>query len=143
MWIHKRCSGKSGQLQGISNSRCRCYVSGEPININVDNENFEFVLGDRVDLVERFCYLGDMIGAGVEAAMRARVRCAWAKFRELSPILTARGASLKVRGKVYRACAQIVMMYGSKTWAVEVEDERKLESRENDDQVNVRNKTGG
>ena len=74
VWIHKRCSGISGQLQGISNFRCRCYVNGEPININVDNEDFEFGLGDRVDLVERFCYLGDMIGAGggVKAATRAR-----------------------------------------------------------------------
>ena len=25
-------------------------------------------------------------------AARARVRCAWAKFKELSPILTVRGA---------------------------------------------------
>ena len=26
-------------------------------------------------------------------AAKARVRCAWAKFKELSPILTVRGAS--------------------------------------------------
>ena len=29
----------------------------------------------------------------MDEAARARVRCAWAKFKELSPILTARGAS--------------------------------------------------
>ena len=29
----------------------------------------------------------------MEEAAKARVRCAWAKFKELSPILTARGAS--------------------------------------------------
>ena len=63
-----------------------------------------------------------MIGAGggVEGATSATVRCAWAKFRELSPILTAMGASLKVRGKVHRACVQSVMMYGSETWTVKV-----------------------
>ena len=27
-------------------------------------------------------------------AARARVRCAWAKFKELSPILTVRGARI-------------------------------------------------
>ena len=32
-------------------------------------------------------------GGGVDEAARARVRCAWAKFKELSPILTACGAS--------------------------------------------------
>ena len=80
-------------------------------------------------MVDRFCYLGDMIGAGggVEEAIRARVRCAWAKFRELSPILTTKGASLKVKGKVYRACMQSVLIYGSETWAVRVEDVVKLE----------------
>ena len=36
---------------------------------------------------------------GAEEASRARVRCAWAKFRELSPLLTASGASLKIKGK--------------------------------------------
>ena len=38
---------------------------------------------------------GDMTGAGggAEEALRARVQCAWGKFRELSPILTSRGAS--------------------------------------------------
>ena len=97
VWIHRRCSGISGQLQGISNFRWRCCVRGEPININVivDNEDFEFGLCDRVNLVQKFCYLGDMIGAGggVEAATRERVRSAWTKFQELSPILTVRDAS--------------------------------------------------
>ncbi|ESN93918.1 hypothetical protein HELRODRAFT_180330 [Helobdella robusta] len=37
----------------------------------------------------------DRIWGGAEEASRARVRCAWAKYRELVPILTARGASLK------------------------------------------------
>ena len=38
----------------------------------------------------KLCDLEDMIGfrGGAEGASRARVRCAWTKFRELSPILT-------------------------------------------------------
>ena len=32
-------------------------------------------------------------GGGMEEAARARVRCAWAKFKELSSILTVCGAS--------------------------------------------------
>ena len=87
---------------GISNFHCKCCVSDEPINVNVDNEDFEFGLGERVNLIERFCYLGDMIGAGdgVEVAIRARVRCAWANYWKLSPILTARDASqVEVRSR--------------------------------------------
>ena len=52
----------------------------------------------------KFCYLGDTLGAegGVEAA-RARVRCAWAKFKELSSVLTAS------KEQLYRACVQSVL----------------------------------
>ena len=69
----------------------------------------------KLESVSKFCYLGDMIGSGggAEEASRARVQCAWGKFRELAPILTSRGASLKVKGKVYSACVQCVMTYGS------------------------------
>ena len=67
---------------------------------------------------------------GAEEASRARVRRAWAKFRELSPILTARGASLIVKGKFYRACVQSVLVYGSETWAMKVDDMQRLERTE-------------
>ena len=73
-----------------------------------------------------------MIGAGggAEEASRARVRCAWGKFNELLPILTTRGASLKLKGKIYRTCVQIVLMYGSETWPMKVEDMQRLERTE-------------
>ena len=60
--------------------------------------------------VPKFCYLGDTLG--LEEAARARVRCAWARFKELSPILSARGASYRIKGRIYRACVQSVLTYG-------------------------------
>ena len=61
--------------------------------------------------MQKYCYLGDMIGSsgGAEDASRARARSAWAKFRELAPILASRGASLIVKGKIYKACVQRVL----------------------------------
>ena len=55
----------------------------------------------KLECVTKFCYLGDTLGAagGAEEAARARVRCAWTKFKELSSILTARGASYHIKGK--------------------------------------------
>src|SRR5208282_2849179 len=50
----------------------------------------------------------------------------WGKFRELSSILTARRASLKLKGKVYRTCVQSVMVYGSETWAMKADDMQRL-----------------
>ena len=83
--------------------------------------------------MDKFCYLGDMIGSegGAEEASRARVQCAWAKFGELSPILAARGASSKVKRKLYSTYVQCVMMYGSETWAMTVKYIRRLERTEN------------
>ena len=57
--------------------------------------------GVKVECVPKFCYLGDTLGSGggIVKAARARVRCAWAKFKELSSILTVRGASYHIKGR--------------------------------------------
>src|SRR6267154_2479867 len=92
-----------------------CAASG----VKVVDELKQFVLEnrDKVEVVEIFCYLGDVIGkgGGAEESSRARVKCAWGKFMELKMLLTARGASLRVKGKIYRACVQRVLVYGSET----------------------------
>ena len=104
-WIHKRCSGISGMLQKVRNYRRRKCVDGSQPEMKR-----EISLGadGKLECVEEFRYLGDVIGAGggAEEASRARVRCAWAKFRSLAPVLTVRGASLKKKGKVYETCVQ-------------------------------------
>ena len=47
--------------------------------------------------------MGDVIssGVGIKEASQTRVRYAWAEFRELSQMLTKRGVSLKIKGKLY------------------------------------------
>ena len=61
----------------------------------------------KLECVHKFCFLGDTLGG-------ARVRCAWAKFKELSPILTARGASYRIKGRIiYKACVQNAL---TNTW---------------------------
>ena len=45
---------------------------------------------------------------------RARVRCASAKFKKLSPILTTRGASYHIKGKIYRALSRVYWHMGLK-----------------------------
>ena len=66
----------------------------------------------------------------MEEAARARVRCAWAKFKELSPILTARGASYRIKGRIYRACVQNALTYGTETWAMKKANLQSLEKTE-------------
>ena len=86
----------------------------------------------KLECVPKFCYLGDTLGAGggAEEVARARVRCAWAKFKELSSILTAPGASYRIKEKIYKACAQSVLTYGTETWAMEKANLQSLERME-------------
>ena len=132
-WVHKRCSGISGKLKSNVDFHCRRCLEGE-------NGLFQSVLlrevviepNVKLECVPKFCYLGDTLGAGggVEEAARARVRCAWAKFKELSPILTARGASNHIKGKIYKACVQSVLTYGTETWVMKIANLQSLERME-------------
>jgi len=130
-WIHNKCSGVKGALKDHAGFVCRHCIDGTVENTVVKKE---IALGQegKFEIVDKFCYLGDMIGSGGEAeeASRTRVRCAWSKFNELSSILTVRGASLRLKGKIYRACVQSVLMYGSETWPMKVDDLNRLERTE-------------
>ena len=89
----------------------KCAESVESVELNLDEKSqFKLSSGDALERVDKFCYLGDMIGrgGGVEEAVRNRVRCAWCKFRELYPLLAMRGFPLKLKVKstkhVCRVC---------------------------------------
>ena len=75
--------------------------TGRVANRTVEDKVLLLDNAGQLDSVDRFCYLGDAIedGGGAEEATRARVKCAWSKFKELAPILTTRGESLKLTGK--------------------------------------------
>ena len=132
-WIHKRCSGEIRRLQDIIGFRCsRCVANANATTQIVEKQDIKLAEDATLECVAKFCYLGDMIGAGggAEEASRNRVRCAWSKFRELSPILTTRGASHRLKEKIYSTCVQRVMVYGSETWAMKVEEMERLERTE-------------
>ena len=48
----------------------------------------------------------------VQARQLEQVSVCFAKFKELSPILTARGASYHTKRTIFRACVQSVLTYG-------------------------------
>ena len=119
-------------LEKMVNFTCRNCTAG---GVKVVDEVKQFMLGnsDKMEVVEKFCYLGDVIGKGCgeEESSIARVRCAWGNFMDLKMLLAARGASLRVKGKMYRACVQRVLVYGSETWAMKKVDMQRLLRTEN------------
>src|SRR6266581_8089683 len=56
------CSDISVKLQGFQNFRCMCCINKEPAKVIIEDEEIEQGVG--FEMVDRFCYLGDMIGAG-------------------------------------------------------------------------------
>jgi hypothetical protein len=74
----------------------------------VRGRNPQLETGVTIDCVDEFCYLDDMQGSGggAEEASRTRVKCGWKKFRELTPVLSVRGASLKLKGKIYSSTCE-------------------------------------
>ena len=82
-----------------------------------DEFHFEDV---KLECVYEFVYLGDMLNdaGGVVQAVATRMRAAWMKFRELGGILCTRGASLRMKGVVYKACVCSMFTCGTGTWVM-------------------------
>jgi len=76
--------------------------------------------GGRIDEVDEFCYLGNVLNceAGLERVVRAKVAAAWKKWREMANLITNRSIPLKIRGSVYESCVGSVMLYGAETGAL-------------------------
>jgi len=74
----------------------------------------------NLEVVDKFCYLGDMLSVDGDAdtAVEARIRIEWNKFRQLIPLLTNRDISLIRRGRQYSSCVRSSMLHGSETWPV-------------------------
>jgi len=60
----------------------------------------------NLELVDKFCYLGDMlrVDGDADAAVETRIRIGWNKFRQLVPLLTNKDMSLIVTGRLYSSC---------------------------------------
>jgi hypothetical protein len=141
-WVHGRCSGVKGRLVKQDGSFvCKRCKSRDRNQNGFSSNDQDGAMASRVmdvgsemnvEKVEKFCYLGDTIsvGGGVDQAVTARIRSGWNSFRQLASFLTAKDISLLERGKVYDACIRSCMLYGSETWALNRENEIKLERNE-------------
>ncbi len=81
-----------------------------------------------VEVVDSFCYLGDVVRCegGAEAPVRGRRVCAWKSWRELASLLVNQNILLGSRAQVYRACVRSVLLYEVETWATTKQPEALL-----------------
>ena len=57
-------------------------------------------------------------GGDVESTLLMKVKCAWAKLKELSGLLNHRKVSLKLKDIMCTACIKSVVLYGSENWSL-------------------------
>ena len=62
------------------------------------------------------------VNGDADAAVEARIRIGWNKFRQLVPLLTNKDVSLLMRGRLYSSCVRSSMLHGSETWPVRKEN---------------------
>ena len=126
-WVHARCSRVKSSLKNVESSficsRCKGELS------ETRQVNGLHIDGDEYEIVDKLCYLGDMLSqeGGCEHAILKRIQTGWLKFRELSGLLIGKGMSLKSKGIIYTTCIRPAMLYGSETWTTKVEDIRKMQ----------------
>ena len=122
-WVHARCSRVKGSLKKVESSFICSKCKGE-LSLHIDGHEYE--------IVDKFCYLGDMLSqeGGCEHAILKRIQTGMLKFRELSGLLIGKGMSVKSKGIFYTTCIRPAMLYGSETWPTKIEDIRKIQRSE-------------
>ena len=73
---------------------------------------------DIFEAVPTFQSLGDVMeeSGGCLDSTSARITAAWKGFRQLLPIITNRGISLRNRVNIFSSCIRKSQLYGCKTW---------------------------
>ena len=70
------------------------------------------------------------VDGDADAAVEARIRIGWNKFRQLVPLLTNKDVSLIMRGRLYSGCVRNSMLHGIETWFVRKENVMALQRAE-------------
>jgi len=103
-WVNKKCSDIKGSLSQVMKSficrGCMNPAAGR------GRRSVDTGVSANLELVDKFCYLGDMLSVDRDAgaAVEARIQIGWNKFRQLVPLLTNKDLPLVVRGRLYSSC---------------------------------------
>jgi len=89
-WVHKKCSGIKSSMSKVAKSFiCRGCLN--PVT-SAGLTSVDIEASAKLELVDKFCYLGDMLSVDgdADAAVEARIQIGWNKFRQLYHCLPIR-----------------------------------------------------
>ena len=89
-----------GKLKEDPSYRCAKCVRGGCTLGGAEEQEVVLEDGSSLKCVNRFCYLGDMLGAAGSCgeASRTRVRGVWGQFKEFAELLTRRSIPQRKKG---------------------------------------------
>ncbi|GFS21682.1 hypothetical protein ElyMa_006930800 [Elysia marginata] len=121
------CAASVGLKARLANTSApsRSLLPSQDVNIK-DKE------GRELNQVDQFKYLGVTFSeeGGSETAVRARVKAAWQKGRELGPVIADKKIPTKLKTKLYTTVVRPVILYGAECWTTGVKEENILEKTE-------------
>jgi len=100
-WVHRKCSGIKGSMYKVMKTficrGCTNSVTG------IGRTSVDIGANANLELVDKFCYLGDMLSVDTEAdaAVENRTRIGWKKFMQLVPLLTNNYTVSQKKGRHY------------------------------------------
>ena len=95
------------------------------INIDPSDANIKTLNGSPIEHVSDFKYLGSYI-ADDRKDFNTRKGMAWSACIKLQKVWTS-GISDHLKVKFFRACVEPVLLYGSETWTVKKEFEKRID----------------
>ena len=117
-WVHGRCA----KTKRVTSTHANGFVCELCVDTKegIVKSGVEISFFDQVNFVKSYCFLGDRLNAsgGSEAAVTARMRIEWIKFRECGELLYGRKFLLKMKGRINQSCIRSAMLYGSETWCL-------------------------
>ena len=107
-WVHGKCA----KIKRATARLAMHFICSKCKEIIKETADSIEKLCNEVEILNGFCYLGDRLNGGCEAAVIARVKIGWVKFRKCGELLLVNWFPLKMKGKVYRGCIKSAVLYG-------------------------------
>lgn len=102
----------------------------ETMRVNSTNSTPFIINSQRIEDVNQFKYLGSVISTDGGALKDINVRLQKTKlaFAKLKNIWRASNIMLNTKIRIFNSCVKSVLLYGSETWFVSNEIERKVQA---------------
>ena len=93
-----------------------------------DLEHDLFINGEKIEYVQEFQYLGQIISFEnrQDKEIERRITNSWKAFWKLKAYLTSKEIQMKTKKRLFEMCILPVMTYGAQTWSLTKQQQNKL-----------------